>query len=101
MQSYNRVDVQLGRKDRRQLAGMLRKGRESARVLRRGMVLRQLGQGQKAAQVAANVGGAVKTVRSVARRYEEEGLGSALYAKPKPGQQRAPDTGQSPRRIAI
>ena len=101
MQSYHRVDVQLGRTDRRQLAGMLRKGRESARVLRRAMVLRQLDQGQKAAQVAANVGVAVKTVRSVARRYEEEGLESALYEKPRPGKQRALDTGQSQRIIAM
>src|SRR5258708_39840976 len=101
MQSYHRVGVQLGRGDRRQLAGMLRKGRESARVLRRAMVLRQLDQGQKGAQVAGNVGGAVKTVRSVARRYEEEGLESALYEKPRPGKERALGTGQSPRSMAV
>ena len=88
MQSYHRVHVQLERKDRRQLAGMLTKGRESARVLRRASILRQLDGGQKAAQVAANVGVAAKTVRAVARRYEEEGLESALYEKPRPGKQR-------------
>jgi transposase len=65
------------------------------------MVLCQLDPGQKAAQVAANVGVAVKTVRSVARRYEEEGLESALYEKPRPGKQRALDTGQSQRIIAM
>lgn len=35
MQSYSRVHVQLGRKDRRQLAGMLKTERESTRALRR------------------------------------------------------------------
>src|SRR6266481_2542801 len=85
MQNYYRVHVQLGKKDRQQLGGMLTKGRESARVLRRASILRQLDGGQKAAQVAANVGVAAKTVRAVARRYEEEGLESALQEKPRPG----------------
>jgi transposase len=101
MQSYHRVHVQLKRKDRRQLAGMMTKGRESARVLRRASILRQLDNGHKPAQVAANVGVAAKTVRAVARRYEEDGLESALYEKPRPGKQRALDVGQSQRIIAM
>jgi putative transposase len=101
MQSYHRVHVRLGRKDRQQLAAMLRKGRESARALRRASILSQLGGGQKAMQVSSNVGVAAKTVRAVARRYEEEGLESALYEKPRPGKQRALDTGQSQRIIAM
>jgi DNA-binding transcriptional ArsR family regulator len=84
MQSYHRVHVQLGKKDRKQIAGMLNKGRESARVLRRASILRQLDQGQRAAQVADNVGVAPKTVRAIARRCEEEGLEQALYEKPRP-----------------
>ena len=78
MQSYHRVHVQLARKDLQQIAQMLRKGQEAARVLRRALILRQLDDGQKVAQVAANVGVAGKTVRAIARRYEEEGLESAL-----------------------
>ena len=101
MQSYHRVHVQLKRKDRQRVAQMLTKGRESARVLRRASILRQLDGGEKAAQVAANVGVAAKTVRAVARRYEEEGLESALYEKPRPGKQRALDVGQSQRIIAM
>lgn len=80
---------------------MLAKGRESSRVLRRASILRQLDGGQKAAQVAASVGVAAKTVRAVARRYEEEGLESALYERPRPGKQRALDVGQSQRIIAM
>src|SRR5262249_17443455 len=42
-----------------------------------------------------------KTVRAITRRYEEEGLESALYEKPRPGQQRRLDAGQSQRIIAL
>jgi putative transposase len=101
MQSYHRVHVRLGKRDRQQLAGMLTKGRESARVLRRASILRELDRGQKAAQVAASVGVAAKTVRAVARRYEEQGLELALREKPRPGKQRALDVGQSQRIIAM
>jgi putative transposase len=101
MQNYHRVHVQLNRKDRERVAKMLRKGRESARVLRRASILRQLDSGQTAAQVAANVGVAAKTARAVARRYEEEGLESALYEKARRGKQRALDAGQSQRIIAM
>ena len=101
MQNYYRVHVQLGKKDRQQVGEMLTKGRESARVLRRASILRQLDSGQTAAQVAANVGVAAKTVRAVARRYEEEGLESALHEKPRPGKRRALDVGQSQRIIAM
>ena len=101
MQSYHRVHVQLGKKARKQIAEMLNKGRESARVLRRALILRQLDQGQTAAQVAGSVGVAPKTVRAIARRYEEEGLAQALYEKPRPGKQRVLDASQSQRIIAM
>ena len=54
-----------------------------AGVLRRVSILRQLDAGQKGAQVATTVGVAVKMVRAVARRYEEEGLESAPHEKPR------------------
>jgi transposase len=101
MQSYHRVQGQLRKRDRKRIAEMLNKGRESARVLRRASILRQLDRGQRAAQVADNVGVAPKTVRAIARRYEEEGLEAALYEKPRPGQRRVLDAGQSQRIIAL
>jgi transposase len=53
------------------------------------------------AQVASNAGVAGKTVRAIARRYEEEGLESALFEKARPGKQRVLDAGQSQRIIAM
>jgi putative transposase len=101
MRAYHRVNVHLRKKDRKQIAGMLNRGRESARVLRRALILRQLDQGQTAVQAAGNVGVAPKTVRAIARRYEEEGLEAALYEKQRPGGQRLLDAGQSQRIIAM
>ena len=101
MRAYHRVHVELRKKDRKQIARMLNKGWESARMLRRALILRQLDQGQTAGQVASQVGVASKTVRAIARRYEEEGLESALYEKPRPGQRRRLDVGQSQRIIAL
>src|SRR2546422_3025533 len=101
MRAYHQMHVQLTKKDRKQIAGMLNKGWESSRVLRRALILRELGQGQTAGQVASHVGVASKTVRAIARRYEEEGLESALQEKPRPGQRRVLDTGQSQAVIAM
>jgi transposase len=44
---------------------------------------------------------APKTVRAIARRYEEEGLESAVRERPRPGKQRALDARQSQRIMAM
>jgi putative transposase len=101
MRRYHRVHVHLQKKERKQIARMLNQGREAARVLRRALILRQLDQGRRAAQVASNLGVAPKTVRAIARRWEEEGLEQALHEKPRPGKQRLLDAGQGQRIIAM
>jgi hypothetical protein len=40
IQSYHQVHVQLSKRDRKRVTEMLKKGRESARVLRRASILR-------------------------------------------------------------
>lgn len=101
MENDQRPQVQLSRKDKQQVAEMLRRGRESARVLRRASILRQLDQGQTKTQVAANLAVVRKTVRTIARRYQREGLESALHEKPRPGKPRTLDVNQSQRIIAM
>lgn len=66
MRSYHRVHMELEKKDWRRVAGMLREERESVRVLRRAAILHQLDSGQKAAQLAANMGVTAKAVRAEA-----------------------------------
>jgi transposase len=101
MANTQRELVRLSRKNLQLIVAMLRRGGELARVLRRASILHQLDQGQKLTQIAASLGVVPKTVRAIARRFEEEGLESALYEKPRPGKQRVLDTGQSQRIIAM
>ena len=101
MKKGNRTEVRLEKKDREKISGMLSKGRESARVLRRALILQQLDQGQRVGQVAENLSVAGKTVRAISRRYATEGLESALHEKPRPGKQRALNLTQSQRIIAM
>jgi len=65
------------------------------------MILRQLHQGQKAAQVAVNMGMAPKTIRVIVRPYEAEGLEAALDENPRLGRQWGLDVNQSQRIIAM
>ena len=101
MKNSERALVRLGSKDRQLIVAMLCRGRESARVLRRASILQQLDQGQKLTQVAESLGVVPKTVRTIARRFKEEGLESALNEKPRPGKARVLDTKQSQRIIAM
>ena len=101
MKTSHYVHMKLGKKERHQITTMLTKGRESARVLRRALILRLLDEGHTGAQVARNVGVARKTVRTIARRYQAEGLESAIHEKPRPGKVPALDTGQNQRVIAM
>lgn len=101
MKNAQWTQVRLSRKDRQLVAEMLRRGRDSARVLRRASILRQLDQGQKITQVAGSLGVVRKTVRTIARRYQQEGLESALHEKPRAGKARALDVNQSQRIIAM
>jgi len=52
-------------------------------------------------QVSRDLGVARKTVRVIARRYEDEELGSALYEKPRPGKPRSLNPSQNQRVIAM
>ncbi len=101
MKSTQQRQVRLTRKDRQLVAEMLRRGRGSARVLRRASILRQLDQEQKITQVAGTLGVVRKTVRTIAQRYRQEGLESALQEKPRPGKARALDANQSQRIVAM
>jgi len=72
MKTHHRVHVKLGKMNREQITAMLTRGRESARVLQRALILRQLDEGQTGAQVAGDMDVARKTVRAIARRYEDK-----------------------------
>src|ERR1039458_3852502 len=101
MRPYHRVHVALSKREQQRLGEMLRKGRESARVLRRALVLQQLNLGQTAAEVGLSLSLSSKAVRAVAVRFEQEGLEAALVEKPRPGKQRLLEPGQSQQIVAM
>jgi len=101
MRTYHRVDVELSRREKQSLREMLRKGRQSTRVMRRALVLQQLDFGQTAGEVGLNLSLSSKAVRAIARRFEQEGLEAALYEKPRPGKRRLLDEGQSQQIVAM
>ena len=63
--------------------------------------MRVADQGQTAAQVGLNLSLSSKAVRAIALRFEQEGLESALYEKPRPGKQRVLDEVQSQGIVAM
>jgi len=69
-----------------QLQQMLQKGVHSVRRLKRAQVLLSLHQGNKPEQVVQQVRVSRATVYNIAKRYEQEGLTSALTDRPRPGQ---------------
>ena len=99
--SNHNVHFKLATKDRHQVEQMLRNGQEPIRVLRRALILLQLSEGQSVEDLATQMGVARETVRTVCRRYEDEGLGSAVCVKPRLNRLRCLDTGQSQRIISM
>ncbi|WP_141594501.1 helix-turn-helix domain-containing protein [Myxococcus sp. AB056] len=77
--------LKLKQADRAALEALTHRGRESVRVLRRARALQLLSEGWTVVGVAEAVGVTQTTVRTVRRRYLEEGLGAALHERPRPG----------------
>lgn len=83
------------------LKELLSSGVQQVRVVLRALVLRELGEGRTAAEVAALVGLTGKTVRALARRYLNGGLERALYEKARPGKKRLLDASTGQRIVAM
>jgi transposase len=101
MRSYRRLGVQLNKRDRERLDGMLSGGIQAVRVILRGLALYQLHHGKAVSEVAANIRLTPKAVREIGWRYEDSGLDRALYDKQRPGAQSLLDDRQRQRIIAM
>jgi transposase len=82
--------IYLSAEDRVFLEKLIRSGSDSARVQARARILllsdRSLGQSRTDEKVAEAVMVSVVTVGRIKKRFAGEGLDSALYDKPRPGQ---------------
>src|ERR1035441_1213549 len=101
MRTYRRLGVQLKKRDREQLDGMLSGGIQAVRAILRALVLYQLHDGKAVSEVATNVRLTPKAVREIGWRYQDSGLDRALYDKHRPGSQRLLDESQRQRIIAM
>lgn len=87
--------------EKKGLTALMRRGSVNARVLRRAHILRQLAKGTSVPTIAENLSVCPNTVRNVARRYMADGLETALFDRPRPGQPELLDTKQKQRIIAM
>lgn len=95
------IEVKLTARDRRKIGEMLRRGRESVRVLKRAQALQQMGCGRTATQTAEAIGISQTMARDVANRYCKAGLGRALWDAPRPGKERILKPRQEQRLVAM
>ena len=78
--------LKLKRKEAVFLKRFTRKGRKSARTLKRANILLLLNQREIGDSIAEKLNVNRDTVYNVKRKYLKEGLDAALFAKPRPGQ---------------
>jgi transposase len=83
---YKYGGVKLNKKQREWLLNLLHQGESKARTLTRARVLLKAAEGWTDGQMAEALDVGTATVCRVRQRFVQEGMGSALYEKPRPGQ---------------
>jgi transposase len=93
--------VDLTESEREQLLTIARRGKSSARKVKRSLILCQADEGLNDQQIAQALLVGAATVSRVRRRFVEEGLDSALNERPRPGQRRKLDGKQEAHLVAV
>jgi len=93
--------VDLTESEREQLLNLARRGKSSARKVKRALILCQADEGLNDQQVAEALLVGAATVSRVRQRFVEEGLESALNERPRPGQRRKLDGKQEAHLVAV
>ena len=93
--------VSLSESERRQLLELARRGKSSARKVKRALILCKADEGLSDQDIAQSVYVGASTVGRVRKRFTEEGLESALNERPRPGQKRKLSPKQQAHMIAI
>lgn len=77
--------VKLSDEQRKQLLDLTRKGKTSARMLRRANILLLTDEGMKDETIATTLNCSVSTIERTRKRFIQAGLEAALKEKPRPG----------------
>jgi len=80
-----KYEVKLSEGERDFLAGMIRRGNDSARVLCRARILLKADASVSETEIAEALEVVPATVERIRRRFCEDGLEGALYDRPRPG----------------
>jgi len=96
-----RVLVRLTLADRKKVWSLIRKGKETGRVMKRALVLRMMDQGMASPQVAQTLGMTAMSARNIAWNYNNDGLEAALHDRPRPGQPRRMERKEVSRIVAM
>jgi transposase len=96
-----RYRVSLTERDREQLLNIARRGKSSARKVKRSLILCKADEGLSDQQIAEALLVGASTVSRVRRRFVEEGLESALNERARPGQRRKLDGKQEAHLVAV
>ena len=96
-----RYRVDLTQDEREHLLDLTRRGKSSARKVKRSLILCKADEGLTDQQVAEAVMVGPSTVSRVRQRFVEGGLERALNDRPRPGKQRKLDGKQEARLVAV
>ena len=96
-----RYRVDLTQDEREHLLDITRRGKSSARKLKRSLILCKADEGLTDQQVAEAVMVGPSTVSRVRQRFVEGGLERALNDRPRPGKQRKLDGKQEAHLVAV
>ena len=77
--------VKLSEEDQEKLKNIVRKGKSSARVIRKAQTLLLSAEGKQTREIAALLKCVESTIYSTKRKYCQEGLEAALNEKPRSG----------------
>lgn len=93
--------VKLSESERTQLLDISRRGKSSARKVKRALILCKADEGISDQDIAQSVYVGASTVGRVRKRFFEEGLEGALNERPRPGHKRKLTPRQQAHMIAI
>ena len=95
------LNIDVTKKDQRELRSLLKGGVQQVRVVLRALALLQLAEDASAPQVAKAIPLTPQAIRRLGHRYQESGLERALYEKQRPGAAEVLDNNQRQRIIAM
>jgi transposase len=95
------LKIDVAKKDLQELRKLLKGGVQQVRVVLRALTLLQLAEASSAPQIAKVIPLTSQAIRRLGHRYQQAGLGGALYEKQRPGAAEVLDTNQKQRIIAM